>query len=330
MKVINLVAAAAMTAGIAAGPASAATYISIASNPVGNTAYQWAAGIAELANRNVEGVSVTAEGTKGYLANIELFISDEVEAAFTNTKLAYEVYSAAGPYKDREKGTMLSWISVAPIYMHVVVPADSDIKSFEDLRGKRIGIGQAGGISMMDAELMLETAGMKAGKDYNDFRVPLPQMASMLADGQIDALIWEGTAPLPPLLQLQATNDFRLIDMPEGLLADMAAISPAYQTSELPAGIYEGQDAPVATHRLGNVLVIRNNVPDDIVYGITKAVMENLEFMGNVHPVWKRVSPETVLTGFSAPLHPGALRYFREINLPGLEEFVARVGEYQG
>lgn len=329
MKLHAIIAAAAVSTGIAAGPASAETYLSIASNPVGNTAYQWAAGIAELANRNVENVSVTAEGTKGYLANIELFINDQVEAAFTNTKLAYEVYAAAGPYEGREEGTMLSWISVAPIYMHVVVPADSDIQNFEDLRGKRIGIGQAGGISMMDAEVMLETYGMTAGDDYDDFRVPLPQMASMIADGQIDALIWEGTAPLPPLLQLQATNEFRLLDMPEDLLADMAALSPAYETSELPAGSYEGQDEAVATHRLGNVLVIRNDVPEEIVYGITKAVMENLEFMGNVHPAWIRVTPGTVLTGFNAPLHPGALRYFREAELPGIEDFVERVGEYE-
>ena len=111
-----------------ASSAIAETYLSIGSNPVGNTAYQWAAGISELVNKNVSGVKAAAEGTKGYVANVQLMLDGKVEAGFSNTRLAYEAHHAQGSYEGQKKGQIVGWMSVKPIFMQVVVKADSDIK----------------------------------------------------------------------------------------------------------------------------------------------------------------------------------------------------------
>ena len=328
MKTLKFLTAAALAGAVALGGAAVAqdkTFISIGSNPIGNTAYQWAAGIADLVNRNVDGVEMTAEGTKGYLANVQLMMADQIEAGFSNSKIAYEAYKGDGEFAGNEPGQILSWLSVAPVFQHVIVLAGSDIQSLDDLKGKRVGLGQPGGTSMLDADILMEAKGLTPDQDFDAFRVDLGQMVDMLADGQIDAAVWNGSIPLPPLIKLGSQNDFRLIPIPSEVTQSIQAKYPAYQDGDIRAGTYEGIAEATPSYGLGNVLVVRADVPEEIVYQATKVVMENLDHMAGVHPAWSRVSKDTILQGFVAPLHPGALRYYREASVPGIEEFVERV-----
>ena len=109
--------------------------------------------------------------------------------------------------------------------------------------------------------------------------------------------------------------------------AKIRKASPAYTEGDLPANTYADQPNEVMSFRLGNVLLIKSSVPEDIVYQATKAVMENLDFMGTVHPAWKKVSKDGIINGFTIPLHPGALRYYREAGVPGIEAFAKSVGQ---
>ena len=141
--------------------ASADTKLSIGSCPIGCTAYTWSAGIADVINNNVEGVSLTAEETKGYVANIKLLQNNELEISMATTLSSYQAYAAEGPYKGTEKGKILSWMGIAPVAMHIITLEDSGINSMEDLKGKRVGMGQPGGVSMLDADAMIDTRGKK-------------------------------------------------------------------------------------------------------------------------------------------------------------------------
>lgn len=135
MRYPKLAAALAVTGSMfLSAQLQADTYLSIGSNPVGNTAYQWAAGISEVVNKNVGGVNAAAEGTKGYVANVQLMLDGKVEAGFSNTKLAYEAHHAEGDYAGQKAGQIVGWMSIKPIVMHVIVMEDSDIKSVTDLR----------------------------------------------------------------------------------------------------------------------------------------------------------------------------------------------------
>ncbi len=300
------------------------TFVSIGANPVGLTAYQWAAGISDLANRKVGGIKANAEATKGYVANIRLLLNKKIEAGFSNSKVAYDAYAAKGAYKNDKKGQILSWISVAPIAMHVFTLEGSPIKTLQDLKGKRVGMGQPGGTSMLDAETLFSAIGLKPGTDFKDFRIKLGKQVNMLGDGQLDAAIWNGSMPLPPVIKLKARRKVSFIEIPDAVSAKIRKKAPPYYEYDIPANTYPAQPKAINSYGLGNVLLVRADISEKIVYGITKAIMENLGHMKSVHPAWGKVSKSTILRGFSAPVHPGALKYYREANVPGIEAFVKR------
>ena len=303
--------------------AAQAEFLSIGSCPVGCTAYTWSAGIADVINKNVEGIEVTAEETKGYVANINLLQDSEIEASMATSLSSYEAWAATGPYEGSEPGKILSWMSIAPVGMHIIALDGGPINSLADLKGKRVGMGQPGGVSMLDANALM---GMVAGEDFEPFRVRLGDMVDMLSDGNIDAALWNGSFPLPPVIKLSAQRDVKLIPISDEFYAEISAKYPPYFRLSIPGGTYEDVAGDTPTYGLANGLVISADVSEDRVYQMTKAIFESLDDLAGVHPAFGRVSKETVLNGFGAPLHPGALKYYREIGVPGIEEFVARTG----
>lgn len=303
--------------------AHANDYLSIGSCPVTCTAYTWSAGIADIINKNVDGVEATAEETKGYVANIALMQNGELEASMATSLSAYEAWAGTGNYAGTEAGKILSWMSIAPVAMHIITVEGSGVNSVADLKGKRIGMGQPGGVSMLDADVLMARV---AGDDFEPFRVRLGDMVDMLSDGNIDAALWNGSFPLAPVIKLAATRDLKLIPVDDAFFSSLQADYPPYFRLSIPGGTYEDVSADVTTYGLANGLVISADVPEERVYEMTKAVFENLDALAGIHPAFGKMSPETVLNGFGSPLHPGALRYYREIGVPGIEEFVARTG----
>lgn len=303
--------------------AQAQDYLSIGSCPVTCTAYTWSAGIADVINRNVDGVQATAEETAGYVANIALMQNGELEASMATSLSAYEAWAGTGNYAGSEPGKILAWMSIAPVAMHIIALEDGPVNSVEDLKGRRIGMGQPGGVSMLDADVLMS---MVAGDDFEPFRVRLGDMVDMLSDGNIDAALWNGSFPLAPVIKLAATRDLKLIPVEDAFFEELRAAYPPYFRLSIPGGTYEDVAGDIPTYGLANGLVISADVPEERVYEMTKAVFENLDALAGVHPAFGDVSAETVLNGFGSPLHPGALRYYREIGVPGIEEFVARTG----
>ena len=301
-------------------------FLSIGSCPVGCTAYTWSAGLADVINRNVKGVKATAEETKGYVDNVKLLQKGELEAGFANSLSSYEAYTATGPFAGSQKGKVLSWMAIAPMAVHVITLKDGPVKSLADLKGKRIGMGQPGGTSLFDAEHLVDSLGLVPDKDFKAFRIRLGNMMDGLSDGNLDAAIWNGSFPLPPVIKLTATREVAVLPIPDDVFKKVQAKYPPYFRLTIPGKTYKGIDA-TSTYGLANALVISKEVPEDLVYSMTKAIFENLKTLKGVHPAFGRVSKETVLNGFAAPLHPGALKYFREIGVPGIEDFVKRTSK---
>jgi len=185
-------------------------------------------------------------------------------------------------------------------------------------------MGQPGGTSMLDAEALFSALGLTPGKDFKEFRVKLGRQVDMLSDGQIDVAVWNGSMPLPPVIKLKARREVIFIEIPDALSAKIRQKAPPYYEYDIPANTYPKQPKAINSYGLGNVLIVRADLSEKIVYGMTKAIMENLAHMKGVHPAWGKVTKSTILRGFSAPLHPGALKYYREANVPGIEDFVKR------
>lgn len=130
--------------------------------------------------------------------------------------------------------------------------------------------------------------------------------------------------PLAALIGLTARRDVKLVPVPDEFFSELQAVYPPYFRLSIPAGSYDGIDVDVPTYGLANGLVLSSDVSEERVYEMTKAIVENLDGLAGVHPAFADVSLDTILDGFGSPLHPGALRYYREVGVPGIEEFVAR------
>lgn len=316
----GLIAAAALAAPTLG---SAQEYISIGSCPVTCTAYIWSAGITDVINNNVDGVTATAEETAGYVSNIALVQNGELEAAMATSLSAYEAYTATGNYVGTQPGRIMAWMAIAPVAMHVITVEGGSVDSLAAMKGKRVGMGQPGGVSMLDADIMMTRL---AGEDFSPFRVNLGEMVDMLSDGNLDVALWNGSYPLAPVIRLASQRPMRLLSVPDDFFAALQKDYPPYFRLSIPGGTYAGVPEDTPTFGLSNGLVVSADVPEQLVYAMTKAVFENLETLRRVHAGFNSLSPETVLDGFSSPLHPGALRYYREIGVPGIEEFVVRTG----
>lgn len=249
--------------------AHADDFLSIGSCPVGCTAYTWSAGIADVINRNLEGIEATAEETRGYVANINLMQNGELEASMATSLSSYQAWAATGPYEGSEPGQILSWMSIAPVAMHIITLDGSGIETVADLAGMRVGMGQPGGVSMLDADALM---GLIAGEDFEPFRVRLGDMVDMLSDGNIDAVLWNGSFPLPPVIRLVAQRDVTLIPISDEFFAEVSAEYPPYFRLAIPGGTYEDVAEDTPTYGLANGLVIDADVPEERVYDMTRAI----------------------------------------------------------
>ena len=177
---------------------------------------------------------------------------------------------------------------------------------------------------MLDADAMMRHLGLKPDTDFEPFRVRLGNMADMLGDGNLDAALWNGSFPLPPVIKLASKHQVKLIPIPEDFFTGLQKDYPPYFRISIPAGTYKTVPDETPSYGLGNALVLHADVAEDTAYQMSKAVFENLDYLKGVHPAFGRVTKETVLNGFGAPLHPGVLKYYREIGIPGIEDFVKR------
>ena len=300
------------------------TYISFGSCPVGCTSYTWTAGIADLLNRNVDGVEAVAEGTKGYLDNARLLGKGEIQVAMNTTAAAVDAFNGTGAFDGVEAGRALSWMSIAPTYMHIVTVGDTELNGLADLKGKRIGMGQPGGTGLLDNLALMQSLGLEEGDDYEAFKVRLGPMLDGLADGNIDVVLWDGSIPLGPVIKLATTHDVTLHPVTDAELETFQADFPAFFRVTLPKGLYQGVAGNIPVYGNGNAMTIDAKLPDDLVYAMTKVIMENTESLAKVHPALANITKDTVLDGFAVPLHPGALRYYREISVTGIDAFAAQ------
>jgi len=297
-------------------------YFSIAGASVGTTAYQWAAGIADVVGKTIPGIKATAEETNGYVENLRLFLNGNVEAGFSHAGLAHQAYLGEGAFKGTPKGRILGWMSMPPMIIHVYTLDGSKISSIKDLAGKRVGVGQIGGSPYFDLGILLETAKLK-GK-IKGFEVKIAEQSSMLSDGQLDVGMWSGSPPIPSIMELCVTKKVKFIPISDALIKSISKKYPFFYKKDLPANSYPGQTAPVQSFAVQVAGLLRADVPEDVAYKATKAIFENIENLKKVHSGFNQVTKEKVLEGMTIPLHPGVLRYYREIKVPGIEEYVAK------
>ena len=198
-----------------------------------------------------------------------------------------------------------------PQSTHIVVWADSKINSVEDLKGKRVSPGAKGLSCDIEFQRLLKAYGMS----YKDLKVEFlsfDDAAQQMVDGHLDALaLVTVPAPYAPVINVSSQRAIRLLSIPDDKIAEMVKYQ-GVQPYEMPAGVYKGVDYPVKGVMSRSHLIVRKDMPDDVVYNIVKTIAENFPRYKEVLASMKFSKVEEMATDVGIPFHPGALKYYKE------------------
>jgi TRAP transporter TAXI family solute receptor len=259
-------------------------------------------------------VAVRSDGS---LANLRRVKSGESSFGLAQTDIAYAASHGEGPFAALGPDPKLRMlIALYPEAFTVVARADAGIALFQDLRGKRIGIGKSNAGYTFTRDVVLGFYGWTISDPERVLELGPAAQNQMLCGDSVDAIIFEAGHPDGLTQEATAGCQARLVPIAGPPIDRLLAMHPYYVASVIPGGMYAGNPDDVPTFGTKAVLVTSRDLPDDLAYGIVKAVFENFTDFRRMHPALSTLTVEDMVPSESVvPIHPGALVYFRESGL---------------
>lgn len=334
MTKLRRILTAAATAVLVAGPALAQdpTFFRIGTGSAGGTYFPIGGTIAngisappgsrpceEGGQCGVPGLIAIAQSTTASVFNNTAVQNGELEAGLAAADVTRSMYLGEGKFEGKPHPKLRVVANLFPEDLHLVLPKGQSIDSLADLKGKRVGIAQAGSGTQVAVLQMLEAWGITRD-DIQAAELNNSQSAERLADGQIDAYFYAAGWPVSAMVQLATTKGMELHSFSDEDLAKINEIIPAYIPSAIPAGVYEGIDYEVKTPAVSALLNVSSDLSEELIYGLTKALWNKntRTLLDNGHAKGKQITPDTALDGIAAlgvPLHPGAEKFYKEAGL---------------
>jgi TRAP transporter TAXI family solute receptor len=257
---------------------------------------------------------LTVESTGASVANLQLLGTGKVQLALAQNDIVYyaEQGTTLPAFRGKELSNLRAIMSIYPEFVHVVATQASGIASLANLRGKRVALGPEGSGTEQNALQVLEAAGLKVADLGQAERIDTAEAATRLRAGQLDAAFFTVGAGSGLVRDVLGDGRARLVPVPRADIGRMRVKLPFYWLDEIPAGTYPGQSAAVSTPSLRVLLVTAANAEDEAVYGLTKALVDNLPALQASHPAARDLSTDTMLRVVTVPLHKGALRLYEE------------------
>jgi len=317
---VKRLAVAALSALFVTGAAVEASaeqkFISIGTGGVTGVYYPTGGAVCRLVNkdRKDHGIRCSVESTGGSVYNINTVRAGELEFGVAQSDWQYHAFKGTskfeeqGPF-DKERAVF----SIHPEPFTLIVQKGSGIAKFEDLKGKKVNVGNPGSGQRATTEVVMEAFGMKMEDFALAAELKGSEMAQALCDGKIDAMIYTIGHPAAAITEAATTCDVELVDVTGEPIDKLVADNPYYRKAVIPAGTYKGTDKDVTTFGVGATLISSADVADDVVYVLVKAVFDNFDDFKKLHPAFANLKEaEMIKDGLSAPLHPGAEKYYKE------------------
>ena len=315
MKKVIIVALVALLAAFSfTAVASAATYMSVATGGTSGTYYAVGGALAAAVSKDGK-IQCTAETGNASVANANLIATKGIEIAFVQNDITYWAVNGELMFQGKPLKNIRAVASLYPEHVQVVVAKDSGIKTIKDLKGKRVGVGAPGSGVEGDVQAIFGVAGLTykdlKKADFLDFGAT----ASRFKDNQIDAGFVVAGYPTAALMDLTTTKDVSLISFDKAFLAKLHKKYPFFVASKIPAKTYKGIDKDIATPAVMAILITHEDVPEQQIYDFLTSMYKNLDDIAAVHAKGKEITLKGALNGLTAPLHPGAARFFKEKGL---------------
>jgi TRAP transporter TAXI family solute receptor len=307
----RLLAAAAATAAIFFAPgAYAQGFINILTGGPSGVYYPLGVAIGKIYGDKIPDVKTQVQATKASVENLILLQQGRGELAFTlgdSLKAAWEGDEGAGFKSKLDRLRTLG--AIYPNYIQIVATLDSGIKTLADLKGKSLSVGAPKSGTELNSRAILAAAGMTYKNMGKVEYLPFAESVDLMKNRQLNATLQSAGLGVASLKDLSTSTEITVVSVPKAIVDK---IGPPFVPAVIPAHTYAGQDKDVPTAAVVNYLVTSAAVSDDLAYQMTRLIFESLPELINAHVAGKEIKLETAAAGSPVPLHPGAIRYYRE------------------
>ncbi len=313
--------AAAMFAALMAPLPAAAQqkFVSIGTGGVTGVYYAAGGAICRLVNKDRadHGIRCSVESTGGSVFNVNTIKAGELDLGVVQSDVGYNAYNGEGQFKDAGKFDKLrSVFSLHPEPFTVVTRKEANIKSFDDLKGKRFNVGNPGSGTRASMEQLL--GAMERDMSFFSLASELrpDEHGSALCDGKIDGFFYGVGHPSANIQDPTTSCGAQLVSLTGPVIDKLVDDYPYYAKATIPAGLYPNNPQETQSYGVLATFVTSADVPEETVYTVVKAVFENFDDFKRLHPAFGILNKEDMVkNGLSAPLHPGAEKYFKEQGL---------------
>ncbi|MHC1945013.1 TAXI family TRAP transporter solute-binding subunit [Bradyrhizobium sp. UFLA06-06] len=310
----KLMAAAIVAASVLSAPvAQAEQFINVLTGGTSGVYYPLGVAMGKIYGDKIPGVKTQVQATKASVENLVLLQQGRGEIAFTlgdSLKAAWEGDAEAGFKNKLDKLRTIG--AIYPNYIQIVATGESGIKTLADLKGKSLSVGAPKSGTELNSRAILAAAGMSY-KDLGKVEyLPFAESVDLMKNRQLNATLQSAGLGVASLKDLSTSSEITVVAVPK---ETVDKIGPPFVSVIIPANTYTGQDKDVPTAAVVNYLVTSSAVSDDLAYQMTKLVYESLPELANAHAAGKEIKLETAATGSPVPLHPGAIRYYKEKGL---------------
>jgi uncharacterized protein len=310
----KLVAAVLAAVALLSAPtARAQSFINVLTGGTSGVYYPLGVAIGKIFSDKIPDVKTQVQATKASVENLILLQQGRGEIAFTlgdSLKAAWDGDEEAGFKKKLDKLRTIG--AIYPNYIQIVATAESGVKTLADLKGKSLSVGAPKSGTELNSRAILSAAGMSY-KDMGKIEyLPFAESVDLMKNRQLAATLQSAGLGVASLKDLSTSTEINVVAVPKEVVE---RIGPPFVPVVIPGGTYAGQDKDVPTAAVVNYLVTSADVSDDIAYQMTKLIFESLPELANAHVAGKEIKLENAANGSPVPLHPGAIRYYKEKGL---------------
>ena len=295
------------------------TFVTIGTGGVTGVYYPTGGAIARLVNKGKKehGIRASVESTGGSVYNLNAIASGELDMGVAQSDWHYHAYNGTSKFEDKGPNKDLrALFSVHPEPFTVVARTDSGIKNFEDLKGKRVNIGNPGSGQRGTMEVLMAALGWDMSVYKLASELKPAEQSQALCDNKIDAFVYTVGHPNGSIKEATTSCDAVIVNVTGAVVDKLVADNPYYRTATIPGGMYRGTDEDAKTFGVGATFVTSAKVSDDVTYVVVKSVFENFNDFKKLHPAFGVLKKEEMVKdGLSAPLHDGAAKYYKEAGL---------------
>lgn len=287
-------------------------FINIATGGTAGVYYPLGGAIADVLSKNLPGVSANAQTTGASVANTNMLVEGSVQLAFIQNDIAYYADNGTEMFQDKKVEGLRALASIYPETVQIVTLEKNGINSIADLKGKKVAVGASGSSVVGNSAQVLEAYGLTFD-DIDAKYLSFAEAASGLKDGNIDAAFLSAGFPTAAIQDIAAQHKVKVLSIDEDKVKELVEKYPYYTKITIPKDVY-GQAEDAVSVSVMAMLVTTDKMSEQDAYDITKAIFTNLDKIKAAHNVGKYITLESAQDGISIPLHPGAEKYFNEVN----------------